>query len=149
MYDMSVILNKKPRLVWVAVSSEGAVTYFPTFAVSSAWWGLTSLFGMGRGGTLTLSPPKFLSSPCSLFLKALLHRATLQGALYGKLRSSMEAWILCYLSDSFYSSGLVRKLSTSPMHRRVFFDFYCFVQFLFFGGTCVPERVRVISIARL
>ena len=36
---------------------EGAVTYFPTFAVSSAWSGLTSLFGMGRGGALTLLPP--------------------------------------------------------------------------------------------
>ncbi len=30
---------------------EGAVTYSPTFAVPSAWRGLTSLFGMGRGGT--------------------------------------------------------------------------------------------------
>ena len=36
---------------------KGAVTYFPTFAVSSAWQGLTSLFGMGRGGALALSPP--------------------------------------------------------------------------------------------
>ena len=38
---------------------EGAVTYFPTFAVSSAWQGLTSLFGMGRGGSLALWPPEF------------------------------------------------------------------------------------------
>ena len=36
---------------------EGAVTYSPAFAVPSAWQGLTSLFGMGRGGTLALSPP--------------------------------------------------------------------------------------------
>jgi len=31
-----------------------ATTYSPTFAVPSAWLGLTSLFGMGRGGTPTL-----------------------------------------------------------------------------------------------
>ncbi len=42
----------------VAVGArEGAVTYFSTFAVSSAWQGLTSLFGMGRGGALALLPP--------------------------------------------------------------------------------------------
>ena len=40
-------------------SRKGAVTYFPTFAVSSAWQGLTSLFGMGRGGSLALWPPEF------------------------------------------------------------------------------------------
>ena len=39
---------------------RGAVTYFSTFAVSSAWQGLTSLFGMGRGGALALLPPWFL-----------------------------------------------------------------------------------------
>ncbi len=38
-------------------ASEGAVTYFSTFAVSSAWRGLTSLFGMGRGGAPALWPP--------------------------------------------------------------------------------------------
>ena len=43
----------------VSALSEGAVTYFPTFAVSSAWQGLTSLFGMGRGGSLALWPPEF------------------------------------------------------------------------------------------
>ena len=32
----------------------GAVTYSPTFAVPSARRGLTSLFGMGRGGTPVL-----------------------------------------------------------------------------------------------
>ena len=31
-----------------------AATYSPTFAVPSAQLGLTSLFGMGRGGTPTL-----------------------------------------------------------------------------------------------
>ncbi len=36
---------------------EGAVTYFPAFAVSSARRGLTSLFGMGRGGAPGLLPP--------------------------------------------------------------------------------------------
>ena len=36
---------------------QGAVTYSPTFAVPSARRGLTSLFGMGRGGTPVLWPP--------------------------------------------------------------------------------------------
>ena len=34
-------------------------SYSPTFAVPSARRGLTSLFGMGRGGTPVLSPPYF------------------------------------------------------------------------------------------
>ena len=33
---------------------KSATTYSPTCAVPSALSGLTSLFGMGRGGTLTL-----------------------------------------------------------------------------------------------
>ena len=33
---------------------EGAVTYSPAFAVPSAWQGLTSLFGMGRGGEMCI-----------------------------------------------------------------------------------------------
>ena len=37
--------------------SKGAVTYSPDFSVPSARRGLTSLFGMGRGGTLVLWPP--------------------------------------------------------------------------------------------
>ena len=37
----------------------GAVTYSPTFAVPSARRGLTSLFGMGRGGAPVLWPPYF------------------------------------------------------------------------------------------
>ena len=40
-----------------ALSLKGAVTYSPTFAVPSAWRGLTSLFGMGRGGAPALWPP--------------------------------------------------------------------------------------------
>ena len=34
-----------------------AATYSPTCAVPSAWRGLTSLFGMGRGGSPALLPP--------------------------------------------------------------------------------------------
>ena len=34
-----------------------AATYSPTNAVPSALTGLTSLFGMGRGGALSLKPP--------------------------------------------------------------------------------------------
>ncbi len=37
-----------------------AVTYSPAFAVPSARRGLTSLFGMGRGGTPVLWPPECL-----------------------------------------------------------------------------------------
>ena len=40
---------------------KGAVTYSPAFAVPSARRGLTSLFGMGRGGAPVLSPPESLS----------------------------------------------------------------------------------------
>ena len=36
-------------------SLKTAATYSPTCAVPSAWAGLTSLFGMGRGGTPLLS----------------------------------------------------------------------------------------------
>ena len=35
-----------------------AATYSPTNAVPSALTGLTSLFGMGRGGALSLKPPE-------------------------------------------------------------------------------------------
>ncbi len=47
-------ITKKPRLFPVGVLSvKSAATYSPTFcsAVPSAQEGLTSLFGMGRGGT--------------------------------------------------------------------------------------------------
>ncbi len=36
-----------------------AITYSPAFAVPSALQGLTSLFGMGRGGALLLSSPQY------------------------------------------------------------------------------------------
>ena len=39
---------------------NAAATYSPTCAVPSARSGLTSLFGMGRGGALTLLPPEYL-----------------------------------------------------------------------------------------
>jgi hypothetical protein len=53
--------TKKPRLFPVgALSVKSAATYSPTFcsAVPSAQEGLTSLFGMGRGGTPPLKPPE-------------------------------------------------------------------------------------------
>ena len=46
--------------------SKGAVTYSPDFSVPSARRGLTSLFGMGRGGTLVLWPPYFFPPGNSL-----------------------------------------------------------------------------------
>ena len=39
-----------------------AATYSPTNVVPSALTGLTSLFGMGRGGALSLKPPESLIS---------------------------------------------------------------------------------------
>ena len=38
---------------------KSASTYSPTFAVPSALSGLTSLFGMGRGGAPTLLTPEY------------------------------------------------------------------------------------------
>ena len=35
------------------------LSHTPAHAVPSAFWGLTSLFGMGRGVTPRLKPPKF------------------------------------------------------------------------------------------
>jgi hypothetical protein len=35
------------------------LSHTPAHAVPSACWGLTSLFGMGRGVTPRLKPPKF------------------------------------------------------------------------------------------
>ena len=50
--------NKNP----LTISNEGvknlAATYSPTDAVPSALTGLTTLFGMGRGGSLSLKPPE-------------------------------------------------------------------------------------------
>ena len=58
--------GKKKRLQGMLAASKGAVTYSPTFAVPSAWRGLTSLFGMGRGGAPALSPPlSFCLCPAS------------------------------------------------------------------------------------
>ena len=48
---------KKEDTSFDVSSSKGAVTYSPDFSVPSARRGLTSLFGMGRGGTLVLWPP--------------------------------------------------------------------------------------------
>ena len=48
---------KKEDISFDISSSKGAVTYSPDFSVPSARRGLTSLFGMGRGGTLVLWPP--------------------------------------------------------------------------------------------
>ena len=42
------------RLLAVRASPDGAVTYSPASAVPSARRGLTSLFGMGRGGSHAL-----------------------------------------------------------------------------------------------
>ncbi len=56
-------------------SSKGAVTYSPDFSVPSARRGLTSLFGMGRGGTLVLWPPYSLFLfPSGNSLPALCHK---------------------------------------------------------------------------
>ncbi len=38
---------------------KAAITYSPTLVVPSALQGLTSLFGMGRGGALVLSSPEY------------------------------------------------------------------------------------------
>jgi hypothetical protein len=42
--------NKKPRLAMNRGLKREATSYSPTVAVPSAQAGLTSLFGMGRGG---------------------------------------------------------------------------------------------------
>jgi hypothetical protein len=45
---------KKPPGFPEGFNLKSATTYSPTIAVPSALAGLTSLFGMGRGGTLSL-----------------------------------------------------------------------------------------------
>ncbi len=63
---------KKEDTSFDVSSSKGAVTYSPDFSVPSARRGLTSLFGMGRGGTLVLWPPYSLFlSPSGNSLPAL------------------------------------------------------------------------------
>ena len=51
------LLQTKKASVIGCLFSKGAITYSPAFAVPSALQGLTSLFGMGRGGALALSSP--------------------------------------------------------------------------------------------
>jgi hypothetical protein len=55
---VKITIKKPPQQINVmkALSIKLAPTYFPTLkgAVSSALKGLTTLFGMGRGGTLSL-----------------------------------------------------------------------------------------------
>ena len=53
--------HKKSLERFLLRGSKGAVTYSPDFSVPSARRGLTSLFGMGRGGTLVLWPPYSIS----------------------------------------------------------------------------------------
>ena len=57
-YWLAVILDIKKSVGESLLRRfKGAVTYSPDFSVPSALRGLTSLFGMGRGGTLALWPP--------------------------------------------------------------------------------------------
>ena len=47
-------IKKSPLVSQGAFNLKSATTYSPTIAVPLALSGLTSLFGMGRGGTPTL-----------------------------------------------------------------------------------------------
>ena len=47
----AAVLNERRASCKADPSFKTAATYSPTCAVPSAWTGLTSLFGMGRGGT--------------------------------------------------------------------------------------------------
>ena len=90
---------------------------------------------MGRGGTLTLSPPDFslFTAPASA------------GRCFVKDSAMKEA--LTVNPDLTNSADPVCRITRD----RRFFYFFCHAFFLalFFEGTRVPERVRVISIARL
>ena len=55
--------SRPGRLSSVRPASRAAVTCSPAFAVPSAPRGLTSLFGMGRGGAPVLSPPWSFTFP--------------------------------------------------------------------------------------
>ena len=62
-YGDGVYAQKNPEsVIWRigVLFVKSAATYSPTFcsAVPSAQEGLTSLFGMGRGGTPPLKPPE-------------------------------------------------------------------------------------------
>ena len=47
-------IKKAPLGLLQGALRKGAATYSPGLPVPSAWRGLTSLFGMGRGGTPAL-----------------------------------------------------------------------------------------------
>ena len=108
---------------------------------------------MGRGGTLTLSPPECLCRSLLEFGIALLYSSTLQGALYGKNQGFDESLNNLSLTDSLFGQTRRKSLLLRRTGRCLLTLFPCcvFVTCLsvLFGGTCVPERVRVISIARL
>ena len=117
---------------------KGAVTYSPAFAVPSAWRGLTSLFGMGRGGSPALSPPwSFLLFPGPV------PGLPAAGGVRGKKPWRPEAGL-------FSLQVLAR-----PIH-----DIIASCPCLVLSCGCIPqtrqgwwmhpqERVRAISIARL
>ncbi len=56
--SLRVLYTKREKAEGVPLSGflsyKLAATYSPTCAVPSAWRGLTSLFGMGRGGSPAL-----------------------------------------------------------------------------------------------
>ena len=54
MYETTDINKKKTRTIAVRVFCKVAAFYSPAFAVPSTLQGLTSLFGMVRGGALVL-----------------------------------------------------------------------------------------------
>ena len=137
--------KKRERPGWSRLSPacraslvKGAATYSPAFAVPSAWRGLTSLFGMGRGGAPALWPPVSF---------AVVLRAVLTLRRGGTGMAQEGAWKLN--SDSRVSSAVIHSAS-APRPCRLFTHpprdavLYC----------CGPkkgpqERVRAISIARL
>ena len=49
-----MVTKKAPLGLLQGALRKGAATYSPGLPVPSAWRGLTSLFGMGRGGTPAL-----------------------------------------------------------------------------------------------
>ena len=59
-YKTYKIYKKKAGTLSSLGFTKAAITYSPAFAVPSALQGLTSLFGMGRGGALVLSSPEYL-----------------------------------------------------------------------------------------
>ncbi len=108
---------------------EGAVTYSPTFAVPSAWRGLTSLFGMGRGGT-----PRCHHLSFSLFS---CRRLSLRRPVWWRKRTS---WKLIRDSDPIEASDCALRPSRGGVACGTF---------ALSTGTCVREGIRAISIARL